>query len=911
MSQLTWLLVGAGMVGMACRCGAGDLVMDHQRDAQSLAGGWERLLEHGDHEVWRPDVAAEVGPWKTVDIPGSNLMAPEPGQGGPAARQLAEKTAYVWLRRSLDVDAAHAARDAVLKWGGIRFGATAWINGNKVAEHVPVGPMTALLPRGTLKAGRNEIVLRIPGWAGVPKSKSGYPLTPTGGATQSWGGKGPGVYNDIWLEFYDRVYLKWVLAMPDVAGKSVTFRIRPGDPSAVPAGTRLAVEVRETGGAGPVATVNGELRREDAWTDVPCTLSTVKPWTHKSPHLYEATVRATIDGKPCDEVRFAFGMREIGVKHGRFTLNGRPLWLRGSNLVNEWLWGDKFNENVKQYIVDEARSMNLNCFRTHTQPPPATWLNVTDQNGTMILAEMPLLYNHADFQYTTDELEVLHKNALLDAEGWVTRMWNHPSIVMWVLSNESRCDNEWEAGPLWEFVKDLDPTRPSMRTGEDVVGTPDVVDVHTCFNVVRGAEGQLIVDMMERMRRKDPARPLTNTEYMNHMWDPSGRWLGREKDPGMPLAYAMCATEHTEAMRRLGFDCLLPYMYAGWTRLRGRTWRDDYPTPMAAALHSSMAPVLASLDMFDPNYAAGETIDVPLVLINELHDEVAGKLDLYVTPRHPLFIPDPEALAAALWHDSQEVVLDADSIRTMKVRIPVPKAEGSYYAAAVLSRYGDTPVVSQRILRSVDRTKSLEPLKGRKVLVLAADSILVDWLKAAGAVPITCLTTDKIDADVALIWSAASWSETVGKTVGALREFAESGGRVVVADRADWPWNELADCRIGLPEFTWRNPVICSRAHAFEGADHPMLRNIPADWLWRWNGLPGAIANEVILEGAALEQGKKILWASRPVYTAALSVPVGKGEVVFCQLQIRGRVGEKSTSPDPVAERILANLLAL
>jgi glycosyl hydrolase family 2 len=901
-------------MAMSEGCMAENLMLDHQRDAVSLAGQWERLLEHGEVEVWKANVAATLGPWTPVDVPGSNLMRPEAGQEPTAARELAKATKYVWIRRTFDVGEARASRDAVLKWGGIRFGASAWINGQLLGNHVPICPHTILLPRGTLKAGKNEIALRIPGWAGVPKSKSGYPLTPTGGATQSWGGKGPAVFQDIWLEFYDRVYLKRVLAMPDVAAKSVTFRIAMDSIAAMPKAVELVVEIREAGGKDVLAT---ETIRVSPGGDKPpetritCKLSNPKLWTPETPHLYEARLRAGIDGKPCDDVRFHFGMRQITIADGRFRLNSKPLWLRGSNLVNEWLWGDKFNDNVKQYIVDEARAMNLNVFRTHTQPPPTMWLDVADRHGMMIMAEMPLLYNHGDFKYTPDELEVLHKNAMLDAEGWITKLWNHPSVIMWVLVNESRRDRDWESGPYYRHAKAIDPTRPCMRTGDKVVGTPDMVDVHTCFNVVRDAEGQLHLDMAKLMAKKDPKRPLTNTEYMNHMWDPSNRWLGREKHPDMPLAYAGCAAEHTEAMRRLQFDCLLPYMYAGWTRLRGKNiWRDDYPTPMAAALHSTMAPVLASLDMFDRNHVAGATVDVPLVLINETRDKVPATLDLIITPRDPLFVPDTEALAAAVWHESRELTFEANSIRTITAGIPVPKTEGTYYLAAVIRRKGDTPVVSQRTLRAVNPHKHAASIKGRRVVVLGADTSIAAFLKRHQCTVVEGLTDGRVAGDVVLICDATKLTAAERqKVTGPLRAFAEAGGRIVVLDQTSWPWKELADCRIGLSEFKWRNPVICSRAHAEEGAEHAMLRDIPKDWLWRWNGLPGEIVNEVILDSPAMKEGRKILWASRPTYTAALSVPIGKGEILLSQLHIRRRLNPNGKAYDPVAERVLINLL--
>jgi hypothetical protein len=895
---------------------AADLRLDEQRDNLNLTGTWQRLLENADGEVWKTDVADKLAPWKAVEVPSSNLMPAEDGQDAAAARQQAEKTVNVWLRRSFEVTEAQAARDVLLRWNGIRFGATAWINGRKITEHVPVGPHLATVPRGTLKSGRNEIVLKIPGWAGMPRSKSNYPLTPTGGATQSWGGKGPAVYQDLWLEFYDRVYLRRVLAMPDLAAKSVTFRVWFGGVVPLPKTFSLAIDVHRPENAKDASPMVAQSKIGGAPMqcdplDFTVKLDSVAPWTPETPHLYRAELTLTTDDRPCDKLTFRFGMRQITVKDGHFALNGRPLWLRGSNLVNEWLWGDKFNQNAKQYIIDEARAMSLNCFRTHTQPPPADWLDIADAHGMMILAEMPLLYNHGDFGYTPEELQVLHRNTLVDAEGWITRMWNHPSVVLWVLSNESRLDNEWEAGPLFQAAKQLDPTRLCMRTGEGIVGTPDMVDIHTCFNVNRDADGQLPLDMAARMARKDPARPLCNTEYMNIMWDPTSRWMGKDKDPGFPLAFAECATEHTEAMRRLQFDCLLPYMYAGWTRLGGKlSWREDYPTPMAAALHSAMAPVLASLDVFDRNYAAGQTVKSEVAIINETHANAKIRLRLVVTPQNPVFVPDAQALAAAVWSESQDIMLAAESLVRRSVTWQVPAAEGTYYLVAVVERDGAAPVASQRTVHAVDRTKTLAGLKGRRVLVLCGDNVVVDWLKAAGAEVATTLTTAKIEADVVLIWRG-EWRDPVDRSLAALKEFAAGGGRIVVADSTDWPWKELADVHIGVPDPAARNPIIGSRAHLFEGAAHRALRDVPPDWLWRWNGLPGEVASEAVLEdSAALAQGQKIAWVSRPIYTTLFSLPMGRGEITFCQLKVRQRITRDGVGCDPVAERVLANLLA-
>jgi len=87
-------------------------------------------------------------------------------------------------------------------------------------------------------------------------------------------------------------------------------------------------------------------------------------------------------------------------------------------------------------------------------------------------------------------IRVKDRNDQLNGRNlWLARMWNHPAVIMWVLSNESPGDNAWEEGPFQEFVSQLDPTHPTMRTGS--TGTKENHDVHPCGNVAETDEGNL------------------------------------------------------------------------------------------------------------------------------------------------------------------------------------------------------------------------------------------------------------------------------------------------------------------------------------------------------------------------------------------------------------------------------------
>lgn len=419
---------------------------DQRKNAILLNGQWEFALGDGNE---RPYAARgdEGLAWQKVMLPGRFV---------PYSVEATRDIAFAWARRTFTLTPEHAAtlsqdgtRIAVLRWNRIAHGARAYINGREVGYNEPTGPYQVIVPRGVFNAGENEILLKIAGAAGVRRAKSGHFLFPCG---QIWGPSRPelvGVMQDVWIDFSDRAYMKWILAIPRVKEKCVTIRVTP---VALQSLEDLDIDVtirpwRANEGIGygecraQASVVTDPLDGEHFCVDVP--LTDFAPWTPKTPQLYTASVRLLKDGCLLDEATVRFGMREIDVVDGDYKLNGKSLWIRGSNLVHEWEWASVIDDNEVDYLVAEARELNTNAFRTHTQPPSPEWSNVCDEHGTMLLAEFPLLYNYRNHGYTDEEWEIFHRNAMTDAAGWMSRLWNHPSVVMWVLSNESRSDNAW------------------------------------------------------------------------------------------------------------------------------------------------------------------------------------------------------------------------------------------------------------------------------------------------------------------------------------------------------------------------------------------------------------------------------------------------------------------------------------
>ncbi len=864
-----------------------------------LDGDWQYVIADGDEYAETIHGASGLK-WQTVKLPGQFM---------PWNQEVANSTRFVWTRRAFTVSAAQAECLAVLRWNQISCGAAAFINGRKVGENVPTGPYQVILPEGTLKAGENTIVLKVTGAAAVPRAKSGSALIPAG-----FGPGMPAVLGAVWIDFADTAYMKWILALPDIAGSKVRIRVSLTGTESIE-GLTLSAEVRpwpqgQVIGRGEApAMLNPEPDPHGhSFVEVP--MPDFKPWTYEQPNLYSAEVTLKRGQKVLDAATIRFGMRQITIKDGDYFLNGKTLRFRGSNLVFEWNWGDTITGHEVDYLVTEAREMSMNAFRTHTMPPPPLWADICDENGTMILAEFPCLYNYQDYKFTPEEYAIWHKNVLSDAAGWMARLWNHPAVVMWVLSNESNRDSQWESGPYHDFVRALDPTRPTMRTGD--TGTAENYDVHTCGNVEDTLEGNLIPGIPSWFREAG-GRPVTNSEYMNYFGRPATQWTGKEDKDADALACAQIGAEHTEAMRRARLDGMLPYMYAGWTRTRlaarvretgkgSAVWKAGYASPLSACWHSSLSPVLASLDLFDADYLIDQEVRTDLYLINDSWHDAEIHVDLLLTEENPEFIPEAACFDQPVAKWSYDFTLKADTLTKTPVTWKLPDREGSYWLTARTTGLPGRPVLSQRFVRTVRPPEVPAALRERRFVVLGSDADADAWFQSRGLQIGHDLSELAPGRDVVVIWYADNVTAAQKRQVGTLRDFVAMDGRIVVLGTRAWDWFELCDVKT--------EDTCGSRVFAYLDARHSLLDGVQPEYLMRWNGLPGTVAMGR-LEGPAMTGATKLLWVREPATTVAAEVPIagGKGTILFSGMHVQGHVDRSKPNYDPVAERILINML--
>lgn len=173
-----------------------------------------------------------------------------------------------------------------------------------------------------------------------------------------------------------------------------------------------------------------------------------KLWDPASPNLYKVTVEVeNKDGVVIDDYVFTSGIRTISQKGGIFHLNGKPAMLNGTQLMgfraplenmmaqlrcpsNEWV--------AKEMLMTQKMNCNMLRIHVHGWKEKAIGVNdsryceLADQMGIMLIMCPPSWIREGDWGQI--DFEGYHK--------YMKLLQNHPSIVMWEVSNHPNTFNE-------------------------------------------------------------------------------------------------------------------------------------------------------------------------------------------------------------------------------------------------------------------------------------------------------------------------------------------------------------------------------------------------------------------------------------------------------------------------------------
>lgn len=152
-----------------------------------------------------------------------------------------------------------------------------------------------------------------------------------------------------------------------------------------------------------------------------------KLWSEFSPALYELRCELLAGGAAAGASDVVFGMRRFEATTEGFRLNGKRIFLRGTQQCGAEPLGNAtpMDRAYWDRIVGLTREWGMNHLRFHSWCPPRAAFEAADEAGVILQIELP----HADIAGTK-------KNPYKELIRILDEYGNHPSFCMITLGNE-------------------------------------------------------------------------------------------------------------------------------------------------------------------------------------------------------------------------------------------------------------------------------------------------------------------------------------------------------------------------------------------------------------------------------------------------------------------------------------------
>ena len=397
-------------------------------------------------------------------------------------------------RREVVIPDGWAGKQVIAHFGSVTSCIYLWVNGHfagyaedsKVAAEFDITPF--------LTAGRNVLAFQVLRWCDGSYCED----------QDFW--RLSGVGRSCFLYARDaQAHLDDIRITPDVDRDGATGTLRIC--SAV---TGSGVSVDYT-----LLDADGKRVAKGSGAETVLTVKHPRHWSAETPYLYTLLATVKHRGRIVDVVPQRVGFRRVEISAGQLLVNGQPILIKGVN--RHELDPDGGYVVSRERMVQDIQRMkelNINAVRTSHYPDDPQWYDLCDQYGIYVCAEAN--QESHGFGYGADAVSgtpLFAKQILERNKHNVSINFNHPSVIIWSLGNESKDSPNFAAAFRW--IKSQDTSRPIQfeQAGID------------------GANTEIFCPMYYTQRACDAycrdsryTRPLIQCEY-NHAMGNSGGGL--------------------------------------------------------------------------------------------------------------------------------------------------------------------------------------------------------------------------------------------------------------------------------------------------------------------------------------------------------------------------------------------------
>lgn len=188
-----------------------------------------------------------------------------------------------------------------------------------------------------------------------------------------------------------------------------------------------------------------------------------QPWSAADPHLYRCVVELTVDGELVDHQESRVGLRTVSIHPRRGLLvNGEVVLLRGANIHHDnGVIGSVTLPAAELRRARILKDNGFNAIRSAHNPLSRAMLGACDEVGLYVIDETTDVWWNAKTRY--DDARTFLQDWRADLTALVLRDRNHPSVIMYSISNENG-ETASHAGieiaqQMTRLIAELDGTR--------------------------------------------------------------------------------------------------------------------------------------------------------------------------------------------------------------------------------------------------------------------------------------------------------------------------------------------------------------------------------------------------------------------------------------------------------------------
>ncbi|MBU2507861.1 MAG: beta-galactosidase, partial [Bacteroidetes bacterium] len=397
-----------------------------------------------------------------------------------------------------------------------------------------------------------------------------------------------------------------------------------------------------------------------------------------------ALTNIKISSKYFSPLSTTLGIREVKLsKKSEFIINGKRLFLRGTNIIPEQFLSNLSHSKIKK-LVTWLREANINIIRVHAHVNRRELYLELDKAGILVWQDFAL-------QWTYDTSGEFKANAVSQIKDMVNQFYNHPSIVFWCCHNEPGDQIETLDNYLYNAVKEEDQSRIVRRASnyeehpyegwywghtEHYAAAP-MGPLVTEF----GAQAIPELSSLKRILPEEDIRELNweNWEYHNFQYEQTFNLADIQLGESISEFISNSQNYQAELIHKAinfyrrkkndGITGIFQFMFIDcWDSI---SWAliDYYgkKKPGYAALRKNYEPLFISLNLKKSKYQIGAELFMDLWIINDLHTAFP-KLTLIVS------IANEELVRLEKIHIEEDSILHLDD-KNFKVRLPNKKMD--------------------------------------------------------------------------------------------------------------------------------------------------------------------------------------------------------------------------------------------